>query len=172
MATVPTLAPVNPPLGPQVPDAKFYSPQQITLALRERVFSFTGDDFTVQTADGTPICKCKAALVSLRGKKKFTDMQGNEIFTLSNKLALQKSFKGEAPDPSHNFEIAGHFKLMGSKSSIHFKNASDGKQIELGLEGKWTGHKAEITWEGRPVAAINREFFNARNFFGGKDTVS
>ena len=167
----PSLAPINPPLGAQPPNAKFYSPHQTTLALKEKVFSLSGDDFTIKTADGISICKCKGKMISLRDKKKFTDMQENEIFTLSNKMmSIHKSFRGETPDGKNDFEIKGHFKLIGSKSSVLFKNASDGKEIELNVKGDWFDRSAEITWEGRPVAVISRQFFNAREFFGDKQT--
>lgn len=75
----PALEAVNPPLGPQPPSPKFYHPAEVTLAMREKVFSLTGDDFTVKTVDGQDVMKCKAKLVSLHGKKTFTDMEGNEI---------------------------------------------------------------------------------------------
>lgn len=167
------LAPIQIPLGAQPPSAKFYSPNQTVLALKEKVFSLSGDDFTVKTAQGISICKCKGKFISLRDSKKFTDMQENEIFTLSNKLmSIHKSFRGETPGGAHDFEIKGHFKLIGSKSSVHFKNASDGRDVELNVKGDWFDRKAEITWEGRPVAAISRKFFNAREFFGDKQTVS
>lgn len=75
----PALTAVNPALGPQPPNPKYYQPQEVTLAMREKVFSLTGDDFTVKTVDGMDVMKCKAKLVSLHGKKKFSDMQDNEI---------------------------------------------------------------------------------------------
>ena len=70
----PHLDPCQPPLGPQPPNAKLYSPHQVTLAMKEKVFSLSGDDFTIKTADGTPICKCKGKVLSIKDKKKFTDM--------------------------------------------------------------------------------------------------
>lgn len=101
-SAAPSLAPVDPPLGPQPPTAELYSPNQITMCMKEKVFSLSGDDFTVQTIDGTNILKVKGKTVSLHGKKKFTNMRGDELFTLNNKmLALQKSFVGESP-AGHN----------------------------------------------------------------------
>lgn len=118
-----------------------------------------------------PYLRCKAKLISVHGKKAFTDMQGNEIFTLSKKMiSIHPTFLGETPDGKSNFEIKGHFKLIGSKSSVHFKNAADGKDVELNVKGDWFDRSAEITWEGRPIAVISRSFFNAREFFGDKQT--
>jgi uncharacterized protein YxjI len=99
-------------------------------------------------------------------------MQENEIFTLQNKLlSIHKSFHGTSPDGKADFEVKGKFKLMGSKSVVTFKNASDGKEIELEVRGDWLDRKAEITIDGRPVASVSRKFFNAREFFGDKQTV-
>lgn len=86
-------------------------------------------------------------------------------------LALHKSFVAESPS-GHGFEIKGKFKLMGSKSEILFKNASDGKEIVLELKGDWLDKSAEIKLGDQVVASISRKFFNAREFFGDKQTVS
>ena len=109
----------------------------------------------------------------MRDKKKFSDMQENEIFTLSNKmLSISKSFHGESPQ-GHNFEVKGHFRLVGSKSTVTFKNAADGKDVSLVVKGDWFDRSAEITTEkGQVIASISRKFFNAREWFGDKQTVS
>ena len=169
----PSLAPIQPALGPQPPSNKFYNPHQVTLAMKEKVFSITGDDFTVRTAEGQDILKVKGKYITIHGSKKFSDMAENEIFTLQNKLlSIHKSFHAESPNNAHDFDIKGKFKLMGSKSVVTFKNASDGKDVELEVNGDWIDRSAEITWEGKPVATISRKFFNAREFFGDKQTVS
>ncbi|KAB8339194.1 hypothetical protein FH972_022128 [Carpinus fangiana] len=160
----------NPPLGPQPPNPAFYSPKQQTLQMKEKVFSLSGDDFTVKTVEGTEICKCKGKVMSISDKKKFTDIQGNEIFTLSNKLlSIHKSFHAEAPGKA-DFEVKGHFSLLSSKSSVHFTNAADGQQVELEVKGDWFDRSATITYGGRPVAQIQRSFMNYRQIFGDKQT--
>lgn len=129
------LAPFEPPLGPQPHRAPLYLPSAVTLVMKEKVFSLSGDDFTVQTVDETPILKVKGKAVSMRDKKKFSDMADQELFTLSNVMfKLSKSFKGESPN-GHDFEVKGHFSIGSSKSSVLFKNAADGKQVELNLKG-------------------------------------
>lgn len=106
-------------------------------------------------------------------------------------LALHKSFTAESPDGKHGFEIKGKFKLMGtlllslpspptttdahlpgSKSEIHFHNASNSTDVMLELEGDWLDKSAEIKFNGQVIASISRKFFNAREFFGDKQTVS
>lgn len=137
------------------------------------MFSLSGDDFTVRTAEGQDVLKVKGKFISLRDSKKFTDMQDNEIFTLQNKiLTIHKSFDGVSPDGAHNFEVKGKWKLMGSKSAVTFKNASDGADVELEVRGDWLDRKAEIKLGDQLVASVSRKFFNAREFFGDKQTVS
>ena len=53
-----------------------------------------------------------------------------------------------------------------------FTNASDGKPIELVCRGDWFDRKATITLGDRVVAQIGRSFFNVREFFGNKQSVS
>ena len=87
-------------------------------------------------------------------------------------LALHKSFTAETPSGKHGFEIKGKFKLMGSKSEILFHNASTDSDVVLELTGDWLDKSAEIKFNGQVVAAVSRKFFNAREFFGDKQTVS
>jgi uncharacterized protein YxjI len=171
MAT-PQITAFIPPLGPQPPNPAFYSVQPVTLEMKEKILSLSGDDFTITTSTGTPVCKCKGKKMTLHGTKNFTDMAGNELFTVKNKtLALQKSFVCESPH-GYSFEIKGHFSIGSSKSTIHFKNASDGRELELDMKGDWFDRSAAITLNGRPVAEISRKMLNAREMSGSKQTVS
>ncbi|KAM0701312.1 hypothetical protein Q7P35_011673 [Cladosporium inversicolor] len=164
------ITPFNPPLGPQPANAAFYSPEPTTLQMKEKILSLSGDDFTITTASGTPVCKCKGKVFSLHGTKAFTDLQGNELFTVKKKmLALQKSFVCDSPQ-GYSFEVKGHFSFGSSKSSVHFKNAADGQAVELDLKGDWFDRSAKITLNGQPVAEVSRKFFNVREMFGDKQT--
>ncbi|EXJ79427.1 hypothetical protein A1O3_08929, partial [Capronia epimyces CBS 606.96] len=101
------LAPFNPPLGP---NPVFAQPTEQTLQMKEKVFSLTGDDFTVTTVAGIQVCRCKGKVLSISSAKKFTDINGNEIFTLKNKhFSLHKSFHAEAPNGHDIFQVKGHF---------------------------------------------------------------
>lgn len=82
------LVPFNPPLGPQPARAPLYLPQPVTLVMKEKVFSLSGDDFTVKTVDGADILKVKGKAISMRDKKKFTDMSGQELVRESMAEAL------------------------------------------------------------------------------------
>ncbi|KAI6801497.1 hypothetical protein KC332_g6838 [Hortaea werneckii] len=170
----PQLAPVNPPLGPRPATADFFRPQQVTLEMKEKVFSLSGDDFTVKTADEgnvTDVCQCKGKAISARDKKKFTDMQGNELFTLENKLlSINKSMRGVSPSGEHDFEVKGHFKLLGTHSTCTFTNAANGQEVAIEIKGDWIDRSAEMMWDGKTVATIARSFFNVREILGDQQT--
>ena len=168
----PTLHPFETALGPQPTSPHLYSSHQVTLQMKEKVFSLSGDDFHVKTVDGIDVCICKGKALSMHDKKKFTDVQGNELFTLKNKmLSVFKSFHAESPG-GHDFEVKGKFSIGSSKSNVEFKNFANNQQVELNVKGDWFDRSAEISFGGRPVAHINRSFFNMRQIFGDKQTVS
>ena len=151
------MQPFDPPLGPHPPRPDLYAPNSVTLTMKEKVLSLTGDDFTVKTVDGNDVCKVKGKYFSIHDSKKFTDMKGDELFTIKNKmLSIHKSFKGESPN-GFGFEVKGHFSIGSSKSSVHFTNAADGKEYELKVKGDWFDRSAAITLDDRPVAEIKRK---------------
>jgi hypothetical protein len=65
MLTMAQLIPFNPPLGvfPQ-----FCFPQENVLHMKEKAFSL-GDDFTIKTAAGVELFKCKGKILSISDKK-------------------------------------------------------------------------------------------------------
>ena len=87
-------------------------------------------------------------------------------------LSLHKTMYGVSPDGQHDFEIKGHFKLIGTHSTCTFKNASDGKDCEIEVKGDWIDRSAEMKWNGQVVASIARSFANVREILGGQQTVS
>lgn len=64
--------------------------------------------------------------------------------------------------------------VLTNESTPAFKNASDGKHVELAVRGTWYDRSASVTFGGdeQPVAHITRSFFNLREIFADKDTVS
>jgi uncharacterized protein YxjI len=62
--------------------------------------------------------------------------------------------------------------VLSSKSTVEFTNAADGQHVELEVKGDWWDRSANITCGGQPVAHISRSYFNMREIFGDKQTVS
>ncbi|TID26591.1 hypothetical protein E2P81_ATG01063 [Venturia nashicola] len=161
-------APFNPVLGP---NPQYCFPEAHVLQMKEKAFSLSGDDFSIKTASGLPVCVCKGKVLSISDKKAFTDIQGNKLFDLKNKhLALFKSFKAVGPGGNVLFEVKGHFSVLSSKSTVEFTNAADGRSVELEVKGDWFDRSATISCGGQPVASIGRSFFNVREIFADKQT--
>ncbi|CAF9935573.1 MAG: hypothetical protein ALECFALPRED_006486 [Alectoria fallacina] len=162
------LTPFNPPLGPSLSQCH---PQPVTLHMKEKAFSLSGDDFTVKTVDGVEICKCKGKLLSVSDKKVFTDVQGQEIFAMKNKhFTIHKTFHAENPKGHELFVITKKFTVLANESTVTFKNESDGRNVELDVRGTWYDRSASVTFGGEPVAHISRSIFNMREILADKDT--
>jgi uncharacterized protein YxjI len=76
---------------PPVPTPIAIFPQFIastpsTLMLKEHVLSFSGDDFSIKLADGTPVLRVEGKVMSMSGRKKMSDMEGNHICTISKEM--------------------------------------------------------------------------------------
>lgn len=61
---------------------QFVKPAPQTIVLKEKVLSVSGDSFEIKTDAGEPIIKVHGAWVSLRGRKKVEDHQGNHLFDI------------------------------------------------------------------------------------------
>ena len=95
----------------------FYAQQCTTLMLREKMFSWSGDDFEVKTVDGQPILKVHGALLSASGRKEVMDMQGRHLFTLRRRhFSFQKSYYAEDPNGQEFLTVDGHFSCKHTSS--------------------------------------------------------
>lgn len=90
------LAPVPQPIA--IFD-QFVSGKTEVLAIREKVFSLTGDSFDVKLADDETIFKVKAKLPSISGRKAVNDTSGNHLFDLVKEhFHLHPTFATVSPD--------------------------------------------------------------------------
>lgn len=164
------LSPQNPPLGifPQ------YCVQGPTiLILKEKVWSWSGDDFAVKDDKGVPVVIIKGKAMSWRDRKIVSDTSGKELFHITNKLiSLRKTILGT--DQSENRELFKVVKKIsfGAKIIATFTDAQSGKPVELYLRGDFWGGSADISiGDGGPVIAqISRDLWKMREIFSDKQT--
>ncbi|KIR67423.1 hypothetical protein I314_01839 [Cryptococcus bacillisporus CA1873] len=169
-ASAPTvLQPVHPPLG--IHPAYTSHPQPVTLVLKERVFSFSGDDFGITDTNGQVVVRCKGKVLSFTDRKVITDPNGQFLFAIRNKLiAIHKTFVGEDAHENEIFRIKKKLSF-GSHMVATFHNPATNSPTTLVLKGDFWGGSADITIEDGPVVAqISRKLFNAREFWGDKQT--
>lgn len=146
---------------------------EVILKLTESRMSWTGDDFTIKDAQGRPAFECRAKAMSVHGRKEFYDASGRHLFTVIKRiLAIHATFDGVDPkdDDKVLFTVKKGFSL-GAKLSVKFKNIiADGQEQRFELRGDWFDRKAELTWNGVPVARIGRSFLNIREAMFDKQT--
>ncbi|OXB38688.1 hypothetical protein J007_01498 [Cryptococcus neoformans] len=163
------LQPVHPPLG--IHPAYTSHSHPVTLVLKERVFSFSGDDFGVKDTNGQVVVRCQGKALSFKDRKVITDPNGQFLFAIRNKLlSIHKVYVGE---DEHGNEIFRIKKKLSFSSHLvaTFHNPATNLPTTLVLKGDFWGGSADVSIEGGPVVAqISRKLFNMREFWGDKQT--
>lgn len=101
---------------PQVPQPigifpQFFAAGPETIVLKEKVLSLTGDSFSIKLANGTPILQVEGKIMSISGRKKVSDMQGNHLFSIVKEhLHLHATYVIESPAKEKLLEIKSSFK--------------------------------------------------------------
>ncbi|CAE6464152.1 unnamed protein product [Rhizoctonia solani] len=157
------LVPQNPPLGVMPAYAQNH---ELTLKLREKRMSLSGDSFDITDPQGRAYFKIEGSVLSLRDKKTLKQADGRPIFNIQNKLlSIHRQFLIYNANQSTESEplcvIKSHFSLTGAKLDVQFKNAADGRQVQFDLRGSFFDRSAEVTVNGQPVARISRQFLNS-----------
>ncbi|KAF2743626.1 DUF567-domain-containing protein [Sporormia fimetaria CBS 119925] len=149
---------------------QFFAQQSETLVLREKVMSLSGDSFEIKLANGTPLFRVEGSVLSISGRKKFTDMAGNHLFDICREhLHIHTTFVLENPQKQKIMEVKYKFQLLGSKAVATFTTSTTGKQEQLVMKGKWFDTTADIIDEaqgGIVVARINRKLSGKDMLFG------
>lgn len=160
------------------------SSQPEMLVLREK-WSWGGDSFAVNTAYGREVIRMRASAISFTSRKgtfslflllpppltssEFLHPNGNLLYTLRNRLfSIPRSFYLEDATGSEFLTIEGGWSF-GTKLEVAFLNMLDpaGPQpVKLQVRGDWIARKADITWDGVPVARVQRQFANWREVSG------
>ncbi|KAI9801091.1 MAG: hypothetical protein M1833_002959 [Piccolia ochrophora] len=164
------LAPLPNPIGvfPQ-----FIAQHPVTIVLKERTLSISGDDFHIKDAGtGQSVLIVRGRVMSMSGRKEVSDPQGNPLFTIRKELM---SFLGnyylEDPSGKRFLDVKGKLGFK-PKSEISFINTKDHHPVNLVMKGNLFASKADITLadSGVVVARLHRDRWNARDLVGGQQT--
>lgn len=105
--------------------------------------------------------------------EKFCSIDGRFV-SLNQPLLSSSKDKGLCSGTGHSPRaslIAPRFSFGKAKLDVSFKNlAHDGKDVKLEVRGQFFDRSADITWDGKIVGKIRREFLNVREVFGGHQT--
>ncbi|KAF4446997.1 DUF567-domain-containing protein [Fusarium austroafricanum] len=152
----------------------FIANQTETLVLKEKVMSLTGDSFDIKLANGQPILKVEGKVMSISGRKKVFDMNGNHLFSIVKEhFHIHTTFAVEDPQGVKLMEVKSSFKLIGSKATATF-NSSDGTAEVLEMQGSWLDYSADIfdKTTNTVVARIDRKVLSGRDIFFGQQTYA
>ncbi|KAL4729144.1 hypothetical protein ACLX1H_003554 [Fusarium chlamydosporum] len=157
--------------------------QTETLVLKEKVMSLTGDSFDIKLANGQPILKVEGKVMSISGRKKVFDMQGNHLFSIVKELLhIHATYAVEDPQGVKIMEVKSSFKrkspyftdcIMGSKATATF-TSSDGTAEILEMKGNWFDYAADIFDKSTNtvIARIDRKLLSGRDMIFGQQTYA
>ncbi|KAL8321222.1 hypothetical protein RB597_007489 [Gaeumannomyces tritici] len=149
-------------------------PEGMTLMLREKVISLTGDSFEIKNNLGQDIFRVQGRAASLSGRKSIFDMQGRHLFDIQKEhFHLHTTFAANDPQGQKLMEVKSGFKLIGSKATATFKNAFSGASETLQMTGNWLSSSANIvdTRTGATVGTIQRKL-SGRDLMFGQQTYA
>ena len=153
---------------------RFVFQQPICLSLREKIASWSGDDFAITDFNGTPFFKCSGRAFSMRQKKVLYDVYMKPIYNIKHELfSLRGRYKfnyGEQGD--RTIATVDPINSFSSHYSINFFNVATGRNDYLELGCDFMGSKCGIfhgnAKKGAPlICRINKQF-DAKNFFYNK----
>ncbi|MCJ1282818.1 hypothetical protein MMC26_002144 [Xylographa opegraphella] len=149
----------------------YYATQPTTLVMREKIMSFTGNDYHIKSTEGASILRVRGNAMSLSERSEVSDNQGQLLFTVRRRLlSFLKDYYAEDPSGNKFLAVDGEFSFGRNKASISFINASDAQEIQLKMKGDWFDMTTEIKWGDAVVARIDREMRTGWQILGGPQT--
>lgn len=158
------------PLQPQpqpiwAVEQRFCVPGEVTLRLKEKLFSFSGDDFSINDANtNQPWFKMQGKAFSLREKKTLMDAYGTPVLNIKETFAaFESNYKVYAGNNSVQelFKVIAHITFGKAKMNTTIINRQNGQPLNLSLKGNIMTHEAviyigEAKQGGIPIAKIHR----------------
>lgn len=156
----------DPPIGVHL---NYCVPWETTLILRERLFSFSGDDFIINDSSGNPVCRCEGQALSFRDRKYIYAMDGQPLVQLKRELfTFLTEYVGKDQGNREVLRVSQKFSF-GTKIEAGFVNAHDGQPVTIKLRGDIFGGSATLTTaDGRPIAQIYRQYDMVDIFMGAQ----
>ncbi|OUM62308.1 hypothetical protein PIROE2DRAFT_44426 [Piromyces sp. E2] len=147
--------PIQPPKNDIVGiEPRFVFRNPLTLILREKIFSFSGDDFSIKDINNVEYFRCKGKALSIRDKKILYDLYQKPILNIQHKiLTLKGNIKIYAEDKQDKILATINKKSFISvkKYIIEFYNQATEKTEYLDMKcdffsyscGIYYGHEKE-----------------------------
>jgi len=172
------------PLVPQqIPicavEPRFCLPRPVQLRIREKMWTFSGDDFSISDpSDGTVYFKCAGRAFSIRDKKTLLDNMGQPVLNMKEALmSFTDKFTVYAGSSSDRMICKFHteFTFLKAKISAQFGDVLNGQARYVVLKGDWASKTAvfylgEPKQGGVPIGKVYRPL-TGRAFFGADEYI-
>ena len=129
--------------------------------IRERILRI-GEDNDILNEAGQPVYQVDGKVLSLRGLMLVNDMSGNQVATVSRKLAALLA--------TYEITLAG-----GGSAEVHQRFASplhpkwtiaEAGGAEMEMTGNFLGHDFTFTADGQTVATVSKAWISLADTYG------
>eukprot|EP01089_Gocevia_fonbrunei_P005851 TRINITY_DN1634_c0_g1_i1.p1 TRINITY_DN1634_c0_g1~~TRINITY_DN1634_c0_g1_i1.p1 ORF type:complete len:195 (+),score=24.99 TRINITY_DN1634_c0_g1_i1:191-775(+) len=140
----------------------------VTVVLKEKIFSLTGDSFNVQDTNGNDVFQLKGKLVSLHQRKVLKDMEGNSLGVVRKRMVSVHKRQNiyDADGKKIAFAEKKHFLQLHANAVIMMKSTEE----EITVSGSFAAFDFKFYLGDTVIAYVHRSFLNARNILAHKDT--
>ena len=159
-------------------DQRFAFPTPVTLLLKEKIFSFSGDDFKITDIYGNPYFLIKGKVWTMHQRKSFYDLYGAQIFNIKHEIfSLRGRYRfciGESDNAVVKIDPLS--KITNRHFQVTFVNKANGNNEILDLYCDLIGSRCAIFHgdanNGAPCICKIYKEYDAKHFFAGKDNYS
>jgi uncharacterized protein YxjI len=132
-----------------------------TYRMREKMFSI-GDDYWIETEDGTRAFKVNGKALRIRDTLVFESPEGEELFKIQEKkLRVRDTMEIERDGKT----VATIKKALVSPLRDRFSIEVDGGD-DLDVKGNIVDHEYEFERQGDKVAQVSKRWFRVRDAYG------
>ncbi|KAF0691111.1 Aste57867_17609 [Aphanomyces stellatus] len=135
---------------------KFAAPIPVCLHLKQKLWSWSGDDFTIRDPNtGTPYFRIRGDALSFRRTKTLVDFQGAPIAVMEEPvMSFVRRQEVFTPAMAKKFEITPRITMFDNVLDCVVVDCITGKTHVLGVQGDWLARKTVITCDGIPIAKV------------------
>ncbi|OUM64086.1 hypothetical protein PIROE2DRAFT_60910 [Piromyces sp. E2] len=143
-----------------ITEERFCFTEPITLKLKEKIFSLSGDSFSIKDLNGVEYFKCSGRAFSIKEKKVLLDLYDQPILNIKEKvISLRGKMKIYEGNSSQDvlMTIKPKSPIFNEKFTVNFHNKFTGKDEVFEMRCDFTGFNCEIYYgkkkEGAPMIA-------------------
>lgn len=151
--------------------------EPVEFKLREKLFSLTGDGFSINREDtDESLFKVSGNVLSLRESKTLYAADGSALYKMTDAMISLRSRMYISDERSGDTVVTlrkkGFIPMLGTSTILVWKGSGDDGEPWLEVHGSFfrKDFKIKEAESGKEVGRVKRKAFNIRNIFMDKDT--